>query len=714
MANSLTLTGIPKPPTHGPSIHVKRDMSDAEAKAIIDKAYSVEARDLTLPKHLFERQWFTNYLYLLGLQGMPKISVAGGRVTVQANPLPQWKRRYVANRILPMYARRVSQLNSSIINWEVRPKSPDFEDMQAAGVARSALFSTQETIGIDSSRWEMAGWQVLGGFGICKVEYDEWADGSKRIYVDPMSAEGPDGKRTPKDQWMPIPDDVLTPPLKDLLDKHRFYVEQPSGDIRVRPISPFELYCPILAMGSDLDSAPWLIHCRQYTMDQLYNRYDPAKVRMVSPDRDMGLSQWMQRRLKTVVAQYGYFSSVEDNLNDEQATVREMWIPPTRMRPEGRLIVASRNVILENKPHPLKDMRIRYPFAKADYTTMPDRFNSKGMLEDLVTPQAELNRTASIFHNIRDTMGQPKWWMESGNGIGPITSEPGQILRGKVGSKPPVPLQPQVDVQLHELLRAGLLDDMNTIAAQQDVTQAKVPPSVRSGAAIRMLMEKDDTVLAPAVRSLETALCRTATMVLRFMSKHYKDYRLISLHGRERAMDVLYFRGSDLRNNDRVFIKPGSLAPKSAAADAEVTLEMVQGGILNPALDRNDKRIVMRAMNYNYADDLFTSLMAHERRAGIENDLFFGSTIDQPLPEVRPRDDHEAHMQVHLREFAGDRYELAAPALQEAFDAHMSVHEQFLAAMLEQQMMMASAQKGAPGEKGEPSQPKNPNKEQAA
>lgn len=695
MPMSLELTGVPRQEAQGPSIFVKRDMSDQEAKALVDKHYDSHMRDL--PKYAFEQQWFINYLFLLGLQSIPKW---GPRGQVTVSPLPTWKRRYIANRIHPLYCRRVSQLTSAQIQWEVRPKSPDYQDLQAASVAKSALFSTQGPIGIESARWEVAGWQTIAGPAHFKVEWDEWADGSKRIYIDPI------GRRV-------IPDEELSPEGKAKLDRLKWFVEQPSGDIRVSAPAPFEIMVPLVASGMSLDSAPWLIHTRQYTMDQMYNRYDPAKVKAVTPEKDMGISAFFQRRLKTIVAQGGYFSSTEDKSEEQLCTVREMWLPPTRMRPEGRLIVCTKDHVLLNVPHPFKDMKIKYPFAKADYSSMPGRYMGKGMIEDLILPQSELNRTSTTLNHIRDTMGQPKWYSEKGSGIGPITSEAGQWLQGKMGAKPPVPLQALIDHQIHQLCRADQLDDINTISAQSDVTQAKIPPSVRSGTAIRSLQEKDDTVITPAIVSQEAALCQTGQMVLRFMARFYKDHRLIAMHGQDRATDIAYFKGSDLRNADRVFIKPGSLMPQSAAVDTETTFEAVQVGILNPQ-DRNHLRIITKALKYRYADVMWTELEADERMAEIENDRFLAGQLNEPLPEVRNFDDHIAHMQVHNRARKGDRYEYAPPALQEAFDAHCAVHEQFIQAMMEQQMMLQASMKGAPGEKGKASQPSNSGSEEAA
>lgn len=687
---SITIRGVPQPQTAPASWYVKRRLTDPEALALCDSRFGGDTTSLS--KYQFEREWFINVMYAIGLQRTPSIG-SMFQIEQQDTPSPTWRRKYTGNRLLPLIMRQQSRLTSAPVQWDVLPKSPDISDQQASKVAASFLFGNQKALGIDTARNEMAWWMPVAGVGLAKVEWDEWADGSTRIYYDPVLKS-------------PIPPSELSPEVKQFLDDGRYYVESPSGDIRVRSVSPFELIVPTLSAGSALDSCEWVMHVRQMTMSEVWNRYPASLAKQVRPDREPGWRHYFMRRIKTVVPTFGYFSAVEEKHGEEMATIREMWEPPTRQNPDGRLVVCSQDVMLDNGKHPLKDLRIKYPFVKADYAPVSTRFWSKGMVSDLTPIQSELNRSRTIVHQIRDLMGQPKWGLEKGCGVNVMTSEPGQMVWINRGYQMPVPLAPNLSGvdSLHELVTQHLIDDLNTIASQQDVTQAKVPQGVRSGVAIQMLQEKDDSVLAPAARSLETAIENLGSLVLKFASKYYKDYRLVSLHGTERAQDVQYFRGDDLRNNDRVLIRPGSLMPKSRASEAEKVLELVQLQVLNP-MDRQHLRMITKALDLGDAASLFTELEASERRAEIENERFRLKGANEPFPVVRDFDDHEAHLAIHNRFRNSDTYEMLPPAVQEAVDAHCTIHEQMVAAKLQQQMAMQAAMRGAPGEKGEASQP---------
>lgn len=690
----LTARNIPEPEPTGPSWWVKGEIDDKAALALCDQYYDMQKRDLI--KHAFERMWYITILFLLGYQMVPR---AGQVTTIQANPFPVWKRRYITNRLLPMLMRQVSRMTTQPVGWDVIPNSPDVADQQAAAVAKSFLYAQQKPIGLEDARSECAFWACALGKGFIGVEWDDWAGGSTRVYMNPLQRDPQTGQPTP------IPSESLQPEQRAFLDQNRWYVEKPSGDIRVSAVSPFEIVVPVLATRSSIDSAPWLMRVRQETADWCWNRFDPARLKDVRPDRDVSLSNYYQRRLKTIIAMFGYFTGFEEREEKEELiTVRELWLPPTKRLPDGRRIVCSRDHVLVNEPHPLKDQRIKYPFAAWDYSKLGDRFWSKGMLEDMLHPQAELNRSRSVVHQIRDLMGQPKWAIEKGSGISMITSEPGQNVFYNKTSRPPVPIVAAMDHTLHENIVAHVLDDMNTQAAQSDVTQAKIPPSVRSGVAIQSLQEKDDSVIGPTIRSGELCMETVGQHVLKFAARHYTDYRLIAMHGQERAADILYFRGSDLRNNDRVHIKSGSLMPKSAASTSEKTLELIQLGVLNPQTPQH-ARIIAKALDFGYMEPLFIELEADERRAEIENDMFRNPNPEGRMPIVRPWDNHMTHMEIHNRFRKSDTYEMAPPEIQAAVDAHCQIHEEFISQMLEMQQAQTLTAKGAPGEKGEASQP---------
>lgn len=684
---SLSVTGIPEPAAKGPSVFTRRDLSDGDAMALLNKYYSDDHRDLA--KHVFERQWFINVAFLLGYQNL---RWSGTLQSLEVQPLPLAKRRYVANRILPMVNRQSSKLTASPITWKVDPMTPDIADVRGSQVAESVLFGKQRAWGIPKSRVEAALWACINGTGFYKVAWNPWAKGTRRTYFDPIH-------RTE------IPPDKLDPQSKELLEKHGWFKDSADGDIEVSAPSPFEIFIPHLIAGNDLDSCPWLVHTKQYPITEAYNRFGDSKnIDLIRPERDLGLHVYFQRRIKTLVAMFGYFTSIEDKREDEVVTIRELWIPPSRLWPNGRRVVATRDQILVNEPHPYKDMGIRFPFIKQDYFTIPSRFWAKGVVEELLQPQIEYNRSRTIYHQIRDLTGSPKMLSPKGSMIGPVTDQPGQIIQYNPQFPPPSFLQIQTDHALHQGISQGLVDDFATLGMQQEATQAQAPPGVKSGIALARLQEQDDRAIAQAVKGLENAMESLGSMCLQFAEKYYTARQVIALHGMDRFQDVLYFKGSDIRGNTRVVIREGSLMPRSPSVDVARVGEAVQMGALNP-MNPVHQRLILGTMRTQNAEPLFAHLEADERRSEIENEKFTRwPPPKEGYPQVRDFDDHSVHKDIHDRFRKSDRYELLPPILKQAIDAHVSIHEQFLQQAMMAQMQMSAMQRGKPGQKGQPSE----------
>jgi len=692
---TLAVRGRQEKAAYGPSIFTKRDLSDADAKVLIDERFTDDKRQLSDRKFGFERQWFINLSFLLGWQQIPQGGVWWDR---QMDSTPVYRRNYVANRIQPMTMRQISKLCSSPIGWKVKPKTPDVKDQQGAKVGESVLFAGQREYGVDDARLGVAFWMVTCGTGFFHIDWDPWASGSKRTYIDPATGRAISSSELDADE-------------RHLMEARGWFKDEGEGDLRIRATSPFDLHVPHLACDSTMDSPEFVIHSRSMGMESVWNRFPPEKAKLVEPDKEEGLHGFFLRRLKTLVPYIGYGSALEDREQDETATIRSMWIPPSRRRPEGRLIVASKDALLANIPHPLRQMGIRYPFCKADYSTFFLRFWGKSMVEDLIYPQSEYNRSQKVIHMVRDYTAQPKITAEKGSGVSPITSEVGQMLWFNRGYQPPQPWQIQTDPTIHEAVRMRQLDDMNTIAAQADVTQARGTTGVRSGVQQQQLVEQDDRVIAIAVRSLSRALEKTGSAILKFAAAFYTSPRIIGLHGTDRFQDVLYFKGSDLNGNDQVVIDDGSLMPRYPSVEMAKMMDVWQAGMLNP---QNPKhlRLALSAVGANNTDRLFASIEKDERRAQIENELFASKDPDQLLPEVHDFDDHLVHLEEHNDFRKSDRYEILtieAPEQAAALDAHCGIHEQYIQQAMMQQMQMAQMAKGGPGETGTASQPRERN-----
>jgi hypothetical protein len=327
-----------------------------------------------------------------------------------------------------------------------------------------------------------------------------------------------------------------------------------------------------------------------------------------------------------------------------------------------------------------------------------------GMAEHLIEPQREYNRTRSKMLEVRDLMANPKWAVLRGSGVQSINDQVGEVVEYNMPGAKPEPLTALVDHQLFQLDMDATVRDLQSIGAQQDVTQAKAPSGVKSGVALSLLQEQDDRVIGPTVRSFERGMEDVGQRLLRLAAVHYTEPRLLHQYGQDRVQDTIYFKGADLRENDNVVVIPGSMAPKSKAAEMEKVFNAMQLGMID-MMDPTIRRMAFRAINLGEAEGLFDEMDADERRARIENELFSHPKPDELLPQVQEFDDHMIHSRVHKALMKSDTFELLPPFIQSAIIQHWQAHERYIQQALMAQMQLQAAQRGGPGEKGQPSAP---------
>lgn len=684
----LALRNYSRPSVAGPSKGKRLTISDDEARYLIGRYYPRDGA--SHDKSRFEKQWFVSLCYYMGLQGGALTSFIAGL----EDPAPQpWIKKHVVNYLVPMVTRQVSKLTSSPPAWSVLPKSPAVVDQQASKVGEKLLYHWEHDLDLGAVRQEIALWMVLCGTCLARVDWDPWARGVKKTYLDTRG--------------QPLPSDWIqqNPQAKEYLDQSGSFEARGVGDIQVTVRSPFSVFVPNYASTSR--RAPWLLEADTEPIEDLYNKYRPELVDQVQPELDQSIHGSFARRIKNLVARYGFGNSMESRESSEVALVKILWLPPSEILPEGRKIVMAGDVVLENIPHPYADLGIRFPYAKFDYLPVPGRWWSMSMVEHLLDSQRELNKQRSMLLEDIEYMGRPKWKNPSGNGLNTIVlGGVGEILEYDRTVGEPTQIETKVNPALYEVGAGMCTGDMQMIGGQQDVSMAKPAPGARSGVAISLLQEQDDRLIAPAVRSFERGFGQLGRMMLRLGARHYDEPRLIGLTGEGRLQDARMFLGQDLRENDNAVVIPGSMAPRSKAAEQQKILEVLQiPGIVNLA-DPRERRIVMRAMEIGQSDGIFDAFLAHCRRARQENEMFLRRNPAQGNPIVGEFDDDAAHLQEHLLALTGDDFENLDVFSQEAFKAHVRKHQERMQQAMMMQMQMAEAQKGGPGEKGQPSQPR--------
>ncbi len=620
--------------------------------------------------YAFHRQWWTNMAFFLGMQWL-QWNDQQGRLEEKARPT--WRRFYTANRIFTAVLRTHSKLVADEAVGRLAPKSTSRADINAAKAAEEMLDHVREILDFEDIRSEAILWAIICGSGFVKMWWDP--HGGEKKTVD-------DGKGKIE--------------------------EIAVGEIRGDPCGPMSIRVPPNCVR--MPHLPWLVHVSVRSMEYIHENF-PDKAEFVVPDVEAGYENWLEDRISNIVGQSGVTAPAFDEPFPNMVRVLSMWTRPSPKHPKGMYGVVANGIPLHVPTdkgkliNPYEELGCPIPFLHYKYATVPGRLWGMGLVEQMIPPQREYNIGRSQIIENKDLMSRPKWLLPKGHGIPrtSINSAPGEVIEYNASLPKPeqVDIKPLPNYVMDHLAQCKM--EMDDISAQQEVTQAKAPASIRSGVAIQMLQAADNAVLAFIKRTIMRADRDCYRVMLQIVSEKYQEPRIVALLGKDNYFEVKSLLGADLKGHTqvRIFAEGGML--ESKAARQQNVLDYVQLGILNPA-DPDEKMSILSALEIGDVRSFVKERLIDERMAEYENESM-GDPKMPTFPEPKEWEDHEVHIKRHTLFMKGIDFKLLPPEQQEAVILHRAIHQQFMAAAIQAQMEVQGAKRGAPGEKGQASQP---------
>ena len=620
--------------------------------------------------YAFHRQWWTNMAFFLGMQWLQWNDTLG---RMEETKRPSWRRYYTANRIFTAVLRTHSKLVADEAVGRLAPKSTDREDINAAQAAEDMLDHLREVVDYDAIRSEAILWAIICGSGFVKL----W--------------------------WDPNEGDIKT-------------VDDGSGKLDSAPIGelcgdssgPLSIRVPTNV--TKMRYMPWLIHLTVRSMEYVHEHF-PEKAYAVVPDVQAGYENWLEDRIANIVGQAGVVSPQFDEPFPNMVRIISMWTRPSPAHPNGMygmvangipLFVATEGPKLIN---PYADLGCPIPFIHYPYATVPGRLWGMSLVEQMIPPQREYNIARSQIIENKDLMSRPKWLVPKGHGIPAtsINSAPGEVIEYNAS----LPKPEQVDIKplpnyVMDHIQACKLE-MDDISAQQEVTQAKAPASIRSGVAIQLLQAADNAVLAFIKRTILRGDRDCYRAMLQIASKMYKEPRVIALLGKDNLFQVQALLGSDLKGHTkvRIFAEGGML--ESKAARQQNVLDYVQTGILNPQ-DPDEKMSILAALEMGDVRTFVKERLIDERMAEFENQQM--GNAEQPMFGMAQEwEDHEVHIKRHNLFRKSVEFKLLPQQQQDAIGMHVFQHQQYMMQQVMAMQQQQESQRGGPGEKGQQSEP---------
>ena len=387
---------------------------------------------------------------------------------------------------------------------------------------------------------------------------------------------------------------------------------------------------------------------------------------------------------------------------ENHAVVKECSEEPRKKYPQGRLIIVANGKLLHAGPLPFNvgdDSKPGLSFNKMVCLERPGCFWGKTVLERLIPVQRRYNalRNRKAEYLNRCAIGQ--WDVEEESvDIDTFTQDaaaPGAVHQYRHGARKPepvvnAPLPTSFEVEEDRLLQLfAILSGVSEISRD-----SSVPSGVKSGVAISLLQEQDDTRISNTAENIERFMIQSGKMELRLNKQFVTAPRTLHNIGKNKVVEVIDWMGADICSDDVILDTTSALA-ESITQKRQMVFDLLGTGLLHdPDTGRIDKEMRSKVFDmielgeWESADD---DDQLHLSKAERENRV-----LEQgQLPEPVNYDDHIMHISRHNAfRLTTDYEEIKAqnPMVDKAFDAHINIHLMFIQQVAMTQMQQQATQ----------------------
>lgn len=569
-----------------------------------------------------ERAALLNIAFLLDQQYVDFVGQGEG-ARLQQLPPKRGRVRTVEQIIEPAYRAELARLLRNRPQGVTVPAGTDEADAEAAQAADDVLAHVWNINEVEHVMEQGVGWAVTAGTSLLNTGWDPEA-------VDP---------------------------------------EGVPGNFTFRSLSPFEFGVPN-TREPELKNQQYLMVTKAYALDEIEDRWGVK----VTPDH-AGSYGSLDHRLASVISG-GTRSGQQDN---DQAVVKETWIKPSRIAPAGAVLITAGDKVLDLTPWP-QWCAGQYPFQKLVYTPVTGAFWGKALLTSLIPIQRRHNRAASIVVEVQNLLSQIAVAVPRGSQVRSLLGGRGMMIESPAGATQPVTnvtAPPVGEFPFREL--ENTRQAARDIASQHEITKGFTPPNVRSGTAISMLKEMDDSPASIPLRFIERASQGVGRNILAIVKQHWDEPRVVRVIGQEGEIERRSFlSGDDVGGQYQVL--EGSAWPYTKAERQAMVLQLLNQPqpLITPdeALKRLDQgaiRGIREEREIDYREARLENQKFEAAQVVIRPDGTIGLQGEIPAPE--DFQNHMAHLATHLRLMKSPQWRKWSPLKKMALEAHVVGHK---------------------------------------
>jgi len=526
-----------------------------------------------------ESQWYRNIAFLAGHQWL----VYNKEQNKYYNPpAPSWRVRYVGNRILPIVRIAIAKMLRAKPTYTVIPATNDSEDRGAAKISEKICRYLFRKLKKTLKNFETYIWVLT--CGVC------WQEPYYRPFEDEIDGE--------------IDDDIC---------------------------NPFCIYPDPLA--DKLGNERWIIKAKVRSLEYIRDMYGID----VESEKDIAVSP-AEQMVKSLLGQK------TSNTIENAAILKEMWEKPNKNNPKGRLVAWTKSKLLRDSELPVKALidDKKLPFFGYQYFYIPDDYWGISMIEGLIPPQKEYNKSMSQIIEHKNNVSKGGKWLlpvECNVKKNAITSQPGEIIKytanqGYIPKNIPPQNLPRT---IYDSINFSLTD-MADSSGIHEVSQARAPKGVRSGVALAQLQEQDDTQLGLTAMMLEDTMSQQGKYELQLVEEFYNKERTIKIVGNNNVEYIDDFKGSMLKGNNDVVVQIVSAYPMNKLAKQDFVLNLWRERVID------DPKKILEMLEFGQIEKAYEPDNIDETYAKIENK----NILDNQYHEPQKFEAHEVHLPIHL------------------------------------------------------------------
>lgn len=366
-------------------------------------------------------------------------------------------------------------------------------------------------------------------------------------------------------------------------------IEAAVGDVSCEVLSPFDVFPD---PQESWDACNWVIIARRKPLAWFKDAYEDGGKVVGDSDTGSTYDALLPEMVTSTTNQLG----AQDR--DKSATLKIYYEKRSKQHPDGRCLHLAGKVLLWNGPLPMPHGEI--PLSQFAYRYVPKTLWPQGMVEGVCDHQKYLNAAMNSLLHILRFWAFPKWLVprEARVEETAITTKPNEVVYydGLSGAEKPSVITPPNIPGWVEGMPGLMRGSMESVTGVHQVSRASAPSGVRSGVALQILQEQDDSRIRVASELGKAGLENLSQHALETMAEFYGEERMVRTVGEGLQAESLALIGADLNGLDAyVDITEGVVDTK--AAKQQTLYDLISTGIFGADFSPQMRGAILDAMD---------------------------------------------------------------------------------------------------------------------